>query len=218
MSNLHGICYCFDIVVTVLRLRIIIRKTSHKIELGDPMRMARVYGFVFLLGTVGYGLLELMYRGRTHWTMVCLGGLSFLILFVLRQNMQPTGRLVRCLAGCVAITVLELLVGSIVNCRMRWMVWDYSGLAYNVRGQICPGFTMLWLGLCYPADMLCGALLRKLSWRRSSRGCRWRLPLQSNPDASGSAGSCIPQDWRRNRIRSEQTGIPQYALRCRDRK
>ena len=134
------------------------------------MRGLRMHTFVFLIGTTGYGLLELMYRGRTHWTMLLLGGTSFWIIYLIRKNMQPVGRLSRCLTGCIAITVLELLVGSICNCRMGLCVWDYSGLPYNVCGQICPAFTLLWFLLCFPADAICGYL----SCSRNSHGFRWQ--------------------------------------------
>lgn len=140
------------------------------------MRRCIQYGYVFVLGTVGYGLLELMYRGRTHWTMLLFGGASLLLLYILHENLQPVGRLVRCLTGCIAITVFELLVGSIVNCRMGLCVWDYSGLSFNLRGQICPSFSAMWFVLCFPGDLLCARITRRLSCWQNSLGCRLRSP------------------------------------------
>jgi uncharacterized membrane protein len=26
-------------------------------------------------------------------------------------------------------------------------VWDYSGRAFNILGQVCPAFTVLWAGI-----------------------------------------------------------------------
>ena len=36
---------------------------------------------VFLLGGCAYGLLEVLYRGHTHWTMLVTGGACVLTLF-----------------------------------------------------------------------------------------------------------------------------------------
>ena len=38
---------------------------------------------VFLIGGVTYAMIEIMWRGNTHWTMVLLGGLCFLTLYKL---------------------------------------------------------------------------------------------------------------------------------------
>ncbi len=147
------------------------------------MRKSILYVYVFVLGTVGYGLLELMYRGRTHWTMLLFGGASMLLLYMLYEELQPVGRLVRCLTGCIAITVFECLIGSIVNCRMGMCIWDYSGLPFNVRGQICPAFSAMWFALCFPGDLFCARIARSLSCWQSNRGCRLRLLWRSYPDA-----------------------------------
>lgn len=50
-------------------------------------------------------------------------------------------------AGTIIITLLELIVGTIVNIILGWNVWDYSNLPGNLWGQICPQFTVLWFFL-----------------------------------------------------------------------
>lgn len=50
-------------------------------------------------------------------------------------------------AGAIIITLLELIVGTIVNIILGWNVWDYSNLPGNLWGQICPQFTVLWFFL-----------------------------------------------------------------------
>ena len=88
------------------------------------------------------------------------GGSAMLFLYQLHKIKQPTGRLMRCLIGCVMITGMELALGLLLNCKLRLCVWDYSGLAYNVRGQICPKYSLFWFLLCFPADALCGRIRR----------------------------------------------------------
>lgn len=52
-------------------------------------------------------------------------------------------------AVCAAlVTVAELMSGIVLNLWLEMDVWDYSGMAFNLWGQICPQFSALWWGLC----------------------------------------------------------------------
>lgn len=43
------------------------------------------------------------------------------------------------------ITVLEFVTGCIVNLWLGWQIWDYSELPFNLMGQICLYFFLLWI-------------------------------------------------------------------------
>lgn len=58
------------------------------------------------------------------------------------------------LIGSVIITVLEFMCGCIVNLLLGWNVWDYSSLPFNVCGQICLPFSLIWFGLSFFAIIL----------------------------------------------------------------
>ena len=122
------------------------------------MQTGTEYGFVFMLGAAVYSYLEMVCRGRTHWSMMLAGGAALCWMYFMQKNMQPVGRLVRCLIGCMAITGMEFLLGLLLNRRLRLYVWDYSGLAFNVLGQVCPKYSALWFLLCFPGDRLCGKI------------------------------------------------------------
>ena len=109
---------------------------------------------VAVLGAVGYGALELLWRGRTHWTMLVLGGLCFLLVYELSGLDVLTLRK-KCILGTAFITTLEWLTGLLVNCRLNWKVWDYSQQPLNLGGQICALYTLLWFLLCFPLISLC---------------------------------------------------------------
>lgn len=113
----------------------------------------------FLFGAVGYGALELAWRGYTHWTMLVLGGICLCILQGLSR--WPLPLLAASLAGAGIITGLELAVGLICNQGLHWGVWDYTGLWGNVWGQICPYYSMLWFLLCLPLLALMRAADRR---------------------------------------------------------
>ena len=113
----------------------------------------------FAAGGVGYCALETLWRGRTHPSMFLCGGAA---LAGFRRLAQKGGsRLGLCLKGCALITGCELLCGLVFN--RRHTVWDYSRLPGNLRGQICPQFLALWLGLCWPLSHLCPLLERHLA-------------------------------------------------------
>lgn len=118
---------------------------------------------VFLLGGVIYSLIEVTFRGYTHWSMTLTGGLCLLIMFR-RFTARPHEPLVvKCLFGAITITVLEFIAGCIVNLWLGWGVWDYSGMMFNLFGQICLPFSVLWFFLTVPAVLICNYLGRRFS-------------------------------------------------------
>lgn len=113
---------------------------------------------LFCIGAVGYSLIEILWRGFTHWTMGITGGLCFSMLCDLNQKMKRHILWVRCLMGSALITAMELITGYIVNIRLHWGVWDYSNLKYHFLGQICLLYSLLWFFLSIPVFFLAGCL------------------------------------------------------------
>lgn len=110
--------------------------------------MKKLYKYMALLLVGGgiYVLLELIWRGRSHWTMFLLGGICFVSLGLINEII-PWEMLLwqQVLIGACIITGLEFMTGCMVNLWLGWAVWDYSGLPGNILGQICPQFFILWL-------------------------------------------------------------------------
>lgn len=107
-------------------------------------------GFVFLFGGVGYGLIELIWRGRTHPSMVLTGGACFSIIYGMNKWLRKRPLFVRCALSAAAITAVEFSVGLVVNRLLGLGVWDYSNQKFNLLGQICPLYTFFWFLLCIP--------------------------------------------------------------------
>lgn len=105
--------------------------------------------FIIISGIGGflYGLIEILYRGRTHWTMFLLGGALFTLLYYINLSLKTRSMIVRGLIGSVVITAAEFIVGLIVNRKYNLMVWDYSKQPGNILGQICPSFSVVWFFL-----------------------------------------------------------------------
>lgn len=104
--------------------------------------------YLFLFGTGGllYILIELVWRGWTHWTMFILGGLCFVCLGLINEILSwKTPLWQQVLIGAGIITALEFLTGYVVNLYLGWDVWDYSNMPGNILGQVCPQYMLLWL-------------------------------------------------------------------------
>ena len=120
--------------------------------------------FVFLVGAFGYGLLELFWRGRTHYSMLITGGLCFFIIYFLNLHYADKGLFFKCFMGMAVITSLEFVVGILVNKVFLLQVWDYSALPYNFMGQICLLYSAFWFILGLPLAYLVPGLHRFIVW------------------------------------------------------
>lgn len=120
--------------------------------------------FVFLIGAFGYGLLELVWRGRTHYSMLITGGVCFFIIYFLNLQYADKGLFFKSFVGMVAITAVEFAVGIVVNKVFQLQVWDYSALRYNVMGQISLLYSVFWFLLGIPLAYLVPWIHRFIIW------------------------------------------------------
>ena len=126
------------------------RRVSARCTFDGKMSPLQSASITFLLGGIGYGLVELLWRGKTHWSMVLAGGVCLLAICRVCRCMRRKSILL-CSAVCAsAITAVEFTVGAVVNLWWDLGVWDYSALFGNLFGQICPLYSFLWFLLCIP--------------------------------------------------------------------
>lgn len=105
----------------------------------------------FLLGGGAYILIELFWRGRSHFSMMIAGGLSFSLLHGIFSGVGQTWPLVaKLFCGSLVITSVEFLTGAVVNIRLKWNVWDYAARPYSLYGQICLAYSLTWGLLTLP--------------------------------------------------------------------
>lgn len=110
---------------------------------------------LFLCGSIGYAGVEMLWRGHTHWTMAVLGGVLFLLLGGLNEWFTWDMPLwLQCVCGAIIVTGVEFITGLILNVWLKLGIWDYSGIPGNVLGQICPQYTLAWVGLSLVAIIL----------------------------------------------------------------
>ena len=102
----------------------------------------------FILGIIGgsiYVLLEMLWRGFSHWTMFLLGAVCFILIGLVNEVFEwDTPLILQMFCGCAIITALEFITGCIVNLWLGWDVWDYSRYKFNVLGQISLRSSVGW--------------------------------------------------------------------------
>lgn len=107
-------------------------------------------GCLFLIGGAIYVLIELVYRGYSHWTMFLLGGLCFVLIGGVNEYIPWEMPLwLQAGIGAVIITALEFICGCIVNLALGWNVWDYSNTPLNILGQVCLPFAIIWFVIAH---------------------------------------------------------------------
>ncbi len=50
----------------------------------------------------------------------------------------------KCAVGSLAVTSIEFIFGIIFNIMLKKQVWDYSDKPFNLLGQVCLLFSVLW--------------------------------------------------------------------------
>ena len=105
---------------------------------------------LFLIGGGSYVGLEFLYRGRSHISMFAAGGICFLLLGKIGRCVRRP--FFRAVSGMLTITSVEFLFGLLFN--RNYTVWDYRHQPYNLLGQICPQFMLLWMPLSLAAIAL----------------------------------------------------------------
>ena len=102
----------------------------------------------FVLGNIGgivYVIIELLYRGYSHWTMFLVSAISFILIGLINEFISWDMKLWKqMLIGSVIVTAMEFVSGYIINIKLGWHVWDYSTTPFNFMGQVCIPFSIIW--------------------------------------------------------------------------
>lgn len=104
---------------------------------------------MFSVGAIGYGFIEILWRGYTHWSMVIAGGISFLGIFKISERLKKCSLFTKALAGCGFITTVEYIFGVIFNIILKRNVWNYSKMPLNLNGQVCALYSFFWFVLSF---------------------------------------------------------------------
>ena len=56
--------------------------------------------------------------------------------------------------SAIGITSIEFISGIIINLWLSLNVWDYSNIPFNLFGQVCLKYTVIWFFLSLAAILL----------------------------------------------------------------
>ena len=117
------------------------------------------YLILFVIGGIIYYIIECVFHlvttgvAYSHWTMAATGGVAFWACGIINEFFSWEISLWKqCLIGATIITILEFIVGCIVNLWLSWNVWHYE--RFDILGQICLPFTIAWFFLSGVAIVL----------------------------------------------------------------
>lgn len=92
--------------------------------------------------------------------MFVLGGICLALIELADRLLYRLGIVFEAVICGLIISIAELVAGVILNLYMELYVWDYSSFRFNLFGQICPQFSLIWIILSIPAIYLARAVRR----------------------------------------------------------
>ena len=105
--------------------------------------LKNIYLFYFFASS--YVVIEVFFRGRSHWTMFILGGICGLLIGKINEYVSWEFPLIfQGIIGSIIVTLAELFFGYILNIQLKLNIWDYSNIPFNFYGQICLLFSTIW--------------------------------------------------------------------------
>lgn len=120
------------------------------------------YITLFFIGSIVYMTMEIMWKGETHWTMGILGGICLIVIGLINELFSDIPLLYQGFIGSIIITFLEYFSGMLLNVTLGLGIWDYSMLPWNVDGQVCLYFSIMWIFVSMFASLLDDTIRVKL--------------------------------------------------------
>ena len=130
--------------------------------------------FLFITGGILYYLIEIIWRGRSHFSMFFVGGLCFVLIGKINEYISwETPVYIQSILGSIIITIIEFISGCILNIWLGLGVWDYSNIPFNLFGQICLPFSILWIFVSFFAIFI-DDYIRYLFFGEEKPRYKWR--------------------------------------------
>ncbi len=127
------------------------------------MKNIKKHLILFVCGGIAYVITEVLFRGYSHISMFILGGIVFVEIGLINELFDYNLSLIlQGLIGSVLITVSELFAGLILNIWLKLNVWDYTDMPFNLMGQICLPYSVIWVFVAIVAVILDDYLRYKL--------------------------------------------------------
>lgn len=123
--------------------------------------MGKIGKYLCLIGIGGslYYIFEQLFRGFSHWSMFLLGGICFLFIYLQGSKIGWEEPLWKQILRCDTFVIaMEFMTGIFVNRILHLDIWDYGNMPFQLFGQICLPFAIIFAGLCAVGIFLAGYL------------------------------------------------------------
>ena len=106
------------------------------------------YFTLFIIGGLSYYFIEIIYRGYSHFSMIIVGGICFVLIGAINEfSNKEVPLLLQMILAVLIVDTIELISGIIINKVLLLNVWDYSNLRFNLLGQISLRSSIAWFFL-----------------------------------------------------------------------
>lgn len=113
------------------------------------------YLLIWEIGGIVYYCIEILFRGYSHVSMYILGGFCLVLIGLLNEIYSSNLYIeLQILIGDIVVVFLEFITGLIVNIWLKLDVWDYTDMPFNIMGQICLPFALVWIPVIFVAILL----------------------------------------------------------------
>ena len=101
-----------------------------------------------------YTSIQVMFRGRTDYTMYILAFIVGIFIFILNNTILEfdTDFGIQVLVCTAFSTLMQFIFGILFN--QDYHIWDYRNMPFNCGGQVCLPFTLVWAMICAAAIIL----------------------------------------------------------------
>ena len=98
-----------------------------------------------VMGSIYY-VIEIVWRGYSHISMCILAGVCGVCIGLINEVLSmDTPIWLQAIIGSCIVTTGEFISGCIFNLWLGHGIWDYSNMPFNILGQICLPFSLLWV-------------------------------------------------------------------------
>ena len=126
------------------------------------------------IGGIFYYAIEGIWRMLTksippHPAIMIVGGLCFVLVGAINQHPKfyQASMASQAVIGAFIVLAVEFISGCILNLWLGLGIWDYSNLPFNIMGQVCLFYGILWALLMPLAIWLEDRLnMMKFAWDR----------------------------------------------------
>ena len=94
-----------------------------------------------------YSNIELLWRNKTDVRMILVGGICGVLIGLINEIQPKISLFFQSLISTAIVLIVEFLFGYYFNIIQGLNIWDYSDLPFNLMGQICLPYAILWLFL-----------------------------------------------------------------------